>query len=520
MKRNLRRHLDAAAQGLIGGALGLALLAAPGPLRAQTATIIGYPANFDTVNDTGESTAGFEIEADGVTASQVTRVFGDVTPNNPAGGCYIRYCSGAIIPFNGGVYIRWTGTYDPASKSFTQMTPPYSGTVATGESCWTLGLGARYQNAGCEHFGISTLVVPSRVIYRWLVPDPNNPGQLMYFAGAPVPPPPGLPPAPPAPVPVYIPHPIVVALPPAQPAAQPVIDFQIQLPPLPPPPPAAPPQWGDAKWVKVFKSEADNAVDLNDLMAGNPAVPDESQVETPWKLLQSNPNNPNSGVLHSSNTPGNGKHAVVRRYEFYKYTGVFDPSTHEALCGGAGDCAAPLPGELGDYIGAQIAAANLAVPSLTVTKIGSGTVVGDKINCGGSCTEQVAAGTQVTLTANTPSNAVFGGFTGDCSSPASTCTLTVNAPSNVTATFIPVFTLSIGRGGNGSIVGTPDGSFGTSINCGSSCSAKFQVNTAVTLTATPLAGHAFVNWTGACSGTTPTCTLTIAKDTTAQANFK
>lgn len=512
MRQRSRPSIRSTALHLGCGALGLALLATPSPLRAQSATIIGYPANFDSINDTGVYTAGFEIEADGIHGAEVTRVFGDITPFNPANGCYIRYCSGAIIPFNGGVYIRWTGQWNPATQQFSQMTPPYSGTVATGESCWTIGLGSRYANAGCEHFGISTTVLPSRVVYRWLVPDPNNPGQLMYYMGGAV--------ATPTPTPVAIPQPVIVAAPPAQPNAQPAIDFQIQLPPLPPPPFVAPPQWGDAKWVKVYKSEADNVVDLDDLMAGNPVVPDESKAETPWKLLQSNPNNPGSGVMHSSGTPANGKHAVVRRYEFYKYTGAFNPSTHEALCAGAGDCASPQPGELGDYIGAQIAAANLAIPSVTVTKTGSGTVTGDKINCGGNCTEQVAAGTTITLTANTPGNAEFGGWSGDCTGIASTCSLTVTQPATVNAAFIPVFNLSVGRGGSGTVSGTPGGAFGTSISCGSSCSAKFPVNTAITLTATPLAGHVFVNWTGACAGTVPTCTVTITKDSSAQANFK
>ena len=169
-----------------------------------------------------------------------------------------------------------------------------------------------------------------------------------------------------------------------------------------------------------------------------------------------------------------------------------------------------------------MAAANLEIPAVTVTKVGSGTVTASnaKINCGGSCTAEVAAGTQVTLTANTPSDAEFGGFSGDCVSATSTCAFTVNTPANVTATFTQVFGLSVGRGGNGTISGTPNGAFGTFISCGSSCSAKFPVGTAVTLTATPLAGHVFVNWTGACSGTAPTCTVTINNNTTAQANFK
>ncbi len=503
-------RVSARRKSIFAGALGLAMIAVPSAMHAQTATIVGYPANFDVVNDTGGETHGFEIELDGLQPSDMTRVFGGVQP-----ACFIRYCTGSIVPFPGGIYVRWVSPYDAVAGQFTQSTPLPNGTVASGESCWTGSLGNRYTAAGCEHFGISSSRPATNVVYRWLVADPNNPGQLVYYSGNT-----GVPNAPA--IPVAIPQPVINVVPPAQPGGPPVVGFQIQIPQLPPPVRQIP-QWGDAKWVKVFEQELPNEVDLNDLVGGNPAVPEnEAEAETPWKLLQSNPNNPNSGVLQNQHGLGNGSHSVVRRYEFYKYTGAFDPSTHEALCAGAGDCGTPQANELGDFIGAQMAAANLEIPSVTVTKVGSGTVTAPtaKINCGGTCTGQVAAGTQVTLTANTPSDAEFGGFAGDCVSATSPCTFTVNKAANVTATFTQVFGLSVGRGGNGTIAGTPNGAFGTFISCGSSCSAKFPVGTAVTLTATPLAGHVFVNWSGACSGTAVTCTVTITKDTQAQANFK
>jgi hypothetical protein len=52
---------------------GLAILALNGGLlTAQTATVVGYPANFDAVNNTGQETHGFEIEADGISSSDIT----------------------------------------------------------------------------------------------------------------------------------------------------------------------------------------------------------------------------------------------------------------------------------------------------------------------------------------------------------------------------------------------------------------------------------------------------------------
>jgi len=509
------RTITAAASAFRSTAFVLAMLAAPLASQAQTPVIVGYPANFDAVNNTGGPVYGFEMEADGISSSDLTRIFGGVwIAGQP---CVIRYCQGVAVDFPGGVYIRWTSPWDPASQQFTQSTPVPNGTLVSGESCWTIGLGARYAAAGCEHFGISTAYrQPTNIVYRWLVPDPNVPGNLTYFTGNTVP---VLGTPPPPSIPIPLPQPFVVVNPPAQPGAAPVVDFQV-----PAPAPKVQQQFGDAQWVKVFKTELNREVDLNELMGGNPAVPeDPAQVETSMKLIQKNPHSANSGIIHNQGALGNGSHAVVRRYEFYTYTGAYDPLTHEALCLVA-LCASPGAGELGDLIGAQNAAVNLETPSITVVKVGIGNVNGSgtnvKISCGNVCTAPATAGTVVTLTAAPPGNAVFSGWSGACTGTNPTCTVTVNGALTATATFTTVFNLSIGRGGNGSISGTPNGEFNTFINCGSSCSAKFQQGTTVSLTAAPLAGHVFVNWTGACSGTVPTCDVVITKDTQAQANFK
>jgi uncharacterized repeat protein (TIGR02543 family) len=57
------------------------------------------------------------------------------------------------------------------------------------------------------------------------------------------------------------------------------------------------------------------------------------------------------------------------------------------------------------------------------------------------------------------------------------------------------------------------------INCPGTCSAKVPQGSVVVLTATPPAGLTFLGWTGACSGTEATCSVTIAADTKVQANF-
>jgi uncharacterized repeat protein (TIGR02543 family) len=72
--------------------------------------------------------------------------------------------------------------------------------------------------------------------------------------------------------------------------------------------------------------------------------------------------------------------------------------------------------------------------TLTVNKVGSGTITDTGINCGTDCTEDYTSGTTVTLTANPDAGYTFTGWSGDCSG-TSTCTLFMDADKIVTATF-------------------------------------------------------------------------------------
>jgi hypothetical protein len=325
-------------------------------------------------------------------------------------------------------------------------------------------------------------------------------------------------------------------VPPANPALPPVVVAEVQAPPAPPA------QFGDAQWVKVFKTEQAGAVaNVDQLVGDNHAVVPENaaQLEVNWSLLQQDPpggNQRRRGKLANQGNVGNGNHAVVRRYEYYKYAGVYDPATHEALCADL-KCAAPSPGELGDAIGAQNAAANLNVNALTLQVTGGGNVSSaDKVfTCPTKCYAIYTPGSSVSLTAKANSGSTFAGWGGACAGNAATCTVAMNAESTVTASFVTApaagggggggggggaagvtsYTLSIGQTNTGSVASLPSG-----VDCGATCSAKFPAGTSVSLVATPPAGKTFVSWSGACSGVDPAgCTVTMAADTKVQAAF-
>jgi hypothetical protein len=500
----------------------LALLSAAATVQAQGIVMAGSYQNFDVLNNTGGPTCGFEMEVWGVSKSQLTRIF----PSNFNAGV-IRYGFGTATDFPGGTTVRWASPYDPVSGQFTTCTPPpRSLTTVPGDSCWTLGMPNTYQTAGCEHFGISTTynVNPTTINYRWLVPDPANPGTLIADTHY-----------------VYLPAPVWTVVPPANPGLPPVVVAEVQAPP-----PPQPVVFGDAQWVKVYKMEHAGKVEaVDDLVGDNPAlVPeDAAHLEVNWSLLQADPpalagNKRQRGKLAGGGNVGNGNHAVVRRYEYYKYAGVYDPITHEALCADL-TCTAPGPGELGDAIGAQNAAANIEVNALTVSVAGGGSVSSsDRVySCGNKCYGVYNPGTTVTLTAKANSGSTFSGWSGACIGNASTCTVLLNAESSVTATFVTAVAGGGGGGGGGGGAGavnpvisvktaggkgTITGNVGAvvgGINCGNVCSASVAPGTMVMLTAAPAAGFTFVNWSGACSGAALTCSLNVVSSGTAQANF-
>jgi len=156
---------------------------------------------------------------------------------------------------------------------------------------------------------------------------------------------------------------------------------------------------------------------------------------------------------------------------------------------------------------------------LSVTVQGAGDVTSTPagINCGSDCSETYDVVTGVTLTATPSGSAVFAGWSGACTGTATTCTLTMNGPKLVTASFSnkPVLTVTKAGSGSGSVSSSPGG-----IDCGSDCSEPYNLNTSVTLTATPTdATSTFTGWSGGgCTGT-GACVVTMNASQSVTATF-
>src|SRR5581483_6480320 len=159
-----------------------------------------------------------------------------------------------------------------------------------------------------------------------------------------------------------------------------------------------------------------------------------------------------------------------------------------------------------------------AVFSLGVTVAGNGAVNGGGISCssGATCTADEAAGSTVLLTATPDAGYDFAGWTGACTGTKPTCAVQLTADAAVTATFSPPQALTVTVTGAGTVGG---GGIGCSSSGGSGCSANEALGTAVTLTAAPAQGSTFTGWGGDCSGTAPTCTVTMTGPAAVTATF-
>ncbi len=209
-------------------------------------------------------------------------------------------------------------------------------------------------------------------------------------------------------------------------------------------------------------------------------------------------------------------------------------------CSGTGSCRVAMTGDINVkalFLAAKISVAPAAnslgnvfvgrastPKSITVTSNGTKELIIGTLSLSGlsasefNVTEDYCSGQTLTPSASCSFKVSFApAFTG-----AKTASLLI--PSNDPQT--PVFdvslngigtlpTLSISQaGGLGTITSSPTG-----IDCGSSCSADYNLNTPVSLTVIPNHGYTFTSWGGACSGAN-TCAVVMNDNISVIANFE
>jgi uncharacterized protein (TIGR03437 family) len=201
-------------------------------------------------------------------------------------------------------------------------------------------------------------------------------------------------------------------------------------------------------------------------------------------------------------------------------------------CNGGGSCTVTLDSD--KAVTASFAAAG--PPTLTVIKNGnaggSGVITSSPagISCGSICQADFPPDTVITLTATDNVVAGFTGWLGACTGFRPTCTVTMDGPKSVTATFLTggtqilqVFKSTVANtvGGGGTLTSSPVG-----INCGNLCGTRFTAGDPVTLTAVPVKGSTFAGWissptcaASACAGSNPSCTITMDADKCVIASF-
>ncbi|WP_239373573.1 PKD domain-containing protein [Frankia sp. Cj5] len=209
-----------------------------------------------------------------------------------------------------------------------------------------------------------------------------------------------------------------------------------------------------------------------------------------------------------------GKQTAPTAAHLYSTPGTYNPSVTVTDASGRKDTFTT------QYIAQQL---TLAV---TVTGNGAGKVTGpDELFCPDVCQAHLNPGTQATLSAAAVSGSTFGGWSGDCTGTATTCTVTMDKARNVTARFDTTgpstYGLSVNING-----GASDVYLNGSLLCetasltytSASCATRVNTGEQVTLTARPGAGWNFSGWSGDCSGT-GTCTFIMNNDHSVTATF-
>ena len=279
-------------------AVGLVLLATIA--SASGSGIYGTLSNFDIYNTTPEPSEGAEIELEGVHPSDIGGDF----PCHYGNKSILEY-SDASGQF-AGTRITYTGYNFPGAPVPGSLLPNPNPVSTNGHQL-------TYTDGG-EHFGFwLSGAQPTATRFFWL----NDNGSTYDRIGS---------------LPETVPGPTWTYVPPANPGAPPALQAVVKVPE----PEDAPNLRPDSTWMKIFKTKLKvapgNDQEMQDLLAllisGDPNDPDYAnivpqgedpiEVESEWELLEGGKKPKEK--MREDEVAENDK-VVIRRYEFYKYTG-------------------------------------------------------------------------------------------------------------------------------------------------------------------------------------------------------
>jgi hypothetical protein len=195
----------------------------------------------------------------------------------------------------------------------------------------------------------------------------------------------------------------------------------------------------------------------------------------------------------------------------------------DGACGGAGSCDLTLDKD--KDVSAAFSGSGAGNKRLTAIVQGKGRVTSSPagIDCdSATCGADFPDGTSVSLTATPAGGFSFGSWGGACTGTAG-CSVTLSSDTAVFASFVALPPPPPAQVHLMTTVTGPGTVSGGGLECGefsTICDVTVAGGTAVTLIAKPAGGTRFSGWGGACTGTTPSCQLTLAADTKVTAEFQ
>ncbi|MCG8460871.1 MAG: hypothetical protein MI919_31695, partial [Holophagales bacterium] len=169
---------------------------------------------------------------------------------------------------------------------------------------------------------------------------------------------------------------------------------------------------------------------------------------------------------------------------------------------------------------------------LEITKEGSGTgtVRGEKIDCGSQCSAKYHCGTTVNLEATPDPGSRFDGWAGDCAGDSPSTSITLDVDKSCSAKFVKIYDLTVQLASKKHADGDQPGKGKVAItspagapDCSNGCKVTYDVGTKVDLKATPLdtsdGPSTFGGWSVDCSGSGDGTSVEMSSDKTCVATF-